>query len=361
LGLLISLQIDTRSIIGYILNRIANFSHFLWNFMLTFSQQRIDELLTSVRSKNIAVIGDVMIDRYIWGSVNRISPEAPVPVVEVESESARTGGAANVANNITSLGAKAFLIGVVGNDYSGKEFRSILEQQGTSAEGIVTDDARPTTVKTRVIAHNQHVVRIDSEEKKDVNEAVQQKIFSVLERHIQELDAIIIEDYNKGVVVTSLIRRIIDLANTHKKIVTIDPKFHNFFEYTNVTVFKPNKKETEEALGMKLRTDEEVIAAGKTLLQRLNAETVLLTRSEQGMSLFEKTGSVVHIPTKARKVADVSGAGDTVIATLTAMIASGASFVEAATLANYAGGIVCGEVGIIPIEPRTLRTSVLEQ
>lgn len=328
--------------------------------MIVFTEQRIDELLTSVRSKNIAVIGDVMIDRYIWGSVNRISPEAPVPVVEVESESTRLGGAANVANNITSLGAKAFLIGVVGNDNSGKEFRSILEQQGTSAEGIVTDETRPTTVKTRVIAHNQHVVRIDSEEKRDVDAATQEKIFAVVERHIKELDAIIIEDYNKGIIVKSLIRRIIDLANKHKTIVTIDPKFHNFFEYTNVTVFKPNKKESEEALGTKLLTDEEVISAGKTLLSRLNAENVLLTRSEKGMSLFEKNGTVTHIPTKARKVADVSGAGDTVIATLTAMIASGASFAEAATLANYAGGIVCGEVGIIPIDPRTLRAAVLE-
>jgi rfaE bifunctional protein kinase chain/domain len=328
--------------------------------MVSFTQQRIDELLTSVRTKNIAVIGDVMIDRYIWGTVNRISPEAPVPVVEVESESTMLGGAANVANNITSLGAKAFLVGVVGNDDSGKQFRSILEQQGTSAEGIVTDGTRPTTVKTRVIAHNQHVVRIDSEEKKDVDAATQEKIFAVVERHINELDAIIIEDYNKGVVVKSLIRRIIDLANKHKKIVTIDPKFHNFFEYTNVTVFKPNKKETEEALGTKLRNDDEVITAGKTLLSRLNAENVLLTRSEKGMSLFEKNGSVTHIPTKARKVADVSGAGDTVIATLTAMIASGATFAEAATLANYAGGVVCGEVGIIPIEPKTLRTAVLE-
>jgi rfaE bifunctional protein kinase chain/domain len=329
--------------------------------MLTFSKQRIDELLTAVRSKNIAVIGDVMIDRYIWGSVNRISPEAPVPVVEVESESTMLGGAANVANNITSLGAKAFLVGVVGSDNSGKQFRSILEQQGTSADGIVTDGTRPTTVKTRVIAHHQHVVRIDSEEKKDVDAATQEKIFAVVEQHINDLDAIIIEDYNKGVVVKSLIRRIIDLANRHNKVVTIDPKFHNFFEYTNVTVFKPNKKETEEALGMKLHTDTEVIAAGKELLARLKAENVLMTRSEKGMSLFEKNGAVTHIPTKARNVADVSGAGDTVIATLTAMIASGASFAEAAALANYAGGIVCGEVGIIPIDPALLRASVLEQ
>lgn len=328
--------------------------------MVIFTEQRIDHLLTTLRSKTIAVVGDVMIDRYIWGTVNRVSPEAPVPVVEVESESSRLGGAANVANNITALGAKAFLVGVVGNDRSGEEFRSILEKQGTSAEGIVTDASRPTTVKTRVIAHHQHVVRIDSEEKKDVAADVQERIYAVLEQRIGSLDAIIIEDYNKGVVVRSLIRRIIDLANKHKKIVTIDPKFHNFFEYTDVTVFKPNKKETEEALGTKLRTDEDVIAAGKNLLTKLNAENILLTRSEKGMSLFEKNGAVTHIPTKARKVADVSGAGDTVIATLTVMMASGANFTESSILANYAGGIVCGEVGIIPIEPAVLRAAVLE-
>ncbi|NUN69319.1 MAG: D-glycero-beta-D-manno-heptose-7-phosphate kinase [Bacteroidetes bacterium] len=328
--------------------------------MIVLTEQRIDGLLSSVRSKTIAVVGDVMIDHYIWGSVHRVSPEAPVPVVEVESESSRLGGAANVANNIAALGAKAFLVGVVGDDRSGEEFRAILERQGTSSEGIVTDPSRPTTVKTRVIAHHQHVVRIDSEEKKDIPADVQERIYAVLEQRIASLDAIIIEDYNKGVVVRSLIRRIIDLANRNGKIVTIDPKFHNFFEYTDVTVFKPNKKETEEALGTKIRTDEDVIAAGTALLERLHAQNILLTRSEKGMSLFERNGTITHIPTKARKVADVSGAGDTVIATLTAMMASGASFTEASVLANYAGGIVCGEVGIIPIEPSALRAAVLE-
>ena len=322
---------------------------------------KIDELLKNVTAKQIAVIGDVMIDRYIWGNVHRISPEAPVPVVEVESESSRLGGAANVANNITALGARSLLIGVVGNDVSGKEFCSILEQQNTPSEGIVVDSTRPTTVKTRVIAHQQHVVRIDSEEKKDVDAGIQSKIMEVLEKNIASIDGIIIEDYNKGVVTKELIRRIIELANKHSKIITIDPKFNHFFDYQNVTVFKPNKKETEEALGKKLKTEEDVIAAGKTLLEKLHAENILLTRSEKGMSLFERNGTVTHIPTFARTVADVSGAGDTVIATLTAMLASGATVGEAALLANIAGGIVCGEVGIIPIEPAVLRRTVLEQ
>ena len=329
--------------------------------MLSITQHRVDELLQNVKTKRIAVIGDVMIDRYIWGNVNRISPEAPVPIVEVESESSRLGGAANVANNIVSLGATAQLIGIVGDDFSGKEFRSILEEQNSSSDGIITDSSRPTTVKTRVIAHHQHVVRIDSEEKKDIGTDIQQKIFSFLEKNIDLIDGIIIEDYNKGVVVKDLIHAIIDLANRKKKIITIDPKLNNFFEYKNVTVFKPNKKETEEAIGKKIHNDADVLAAGKILIEKLKADNILLTRSEKGMSLFEKNGTVSHIPTNARNVADVSGAGDTVIATLTAMLTAGATIGEAALLANYAGGIVCGEVGIITIDPAILRSTIFEQ
>ncbi len=328
--------------------------------MVSITQERVDKLLQNSKTKRIAVIGDVMIDRYIWGTVNRISPEAPVPVVEVENEYSRLGGAANVANNIVSLGARAELIGIVGDDFSGKEFRSILSEQGASSEGIITDSLRHTTVKTRVIAHQQHVVRIDHEEKKDIGSDIQQKIISTLEKNIDLIDGIIIEDYNKGVIVKELIHAVIALANRKKKIITIDPKFNNFFEYKNVTVFKPNKKETEEALGKKLKNDEDVLAAGKALIEKLNAEYVLLTRSEKGMSLFEKNGTVTNIPTNARKVADVSGAGDTVIATLTTMLAAGANIGEAALLANYAGGIVCGEVGIVTIDPSILRSTIFE-
>jgi rfaE bifunctional protein kinase chain/domain len=329
--------------------------------MISINKERITELLHNLMSKRIAVVGDVMIDRYIWGNVNRISPEAPVPIVEVESESSRLGGAANVAINIASLGAKAELIGIVGDDFSGKEFRSILQQQNASSNGIITDSSRPTTVKTRIIAHHQHIVRIDSEEKRDIGPDIQKKILAVMEENIDSIDGIIIEDYNKGVVVKGLIQEIISLANRKNKIVAIDPKFNNFFEYKNVTVFKPNKKEAEEALGIKIHSETDALAAGKLLLEKLNAENILITRSEKGMSLFEKNGTITHIPTVARKVADVSGAGDTVIATLTAMLVAGATMAEAAILANYAGGIVCGEVGIIAIDPETLQSVILEQ
>lgn len=326
--------------------------------MHSITQDRLNTLLASARGKHIAVVGDVMIDHYVWGTVARISPEAPVPVVEVESESTRLGGAANVANNIASLGGRPLLAGVVGDDANGAALRRILDADGTPSAGIITDPSRPTTIKTRVIAHHQHVVRIDSEEKRDIDASVRRALLQAL-TSAERLDGIIIEDYNKGVVVRELIHEVTALARERRIPVTIDPKFNNFFEYRGVTLFKPNKKETEEALGRALRSDDDVLAAGRTLLERLNAENVLLTRSEKGMSLFERNGAVMHIPTRARKVADVSGAGDTVIATLTLMLAAGATVAEAAFLANAAGGVVCGEVGIVPIDAASLTASVL--
>ena len=289
-----------------------------------------------------------------------MSPEAPVPVVDVESESTRLGGAANVANNIASLGGVPILIGVAGKDTAGNELRSLLKGMGFTAEGIIEDATRPTTVKTRVIANHQHVVRIDQEIKDNVNEEIQSKILGTLKSSLGALDGIILEDYNKGVVCKELIPEIISLARTQKKIITVDPKFHNFFEYKNVTVFKPNRKETEEALGKRLTDSQSVEEAGRELIKRLDAENVLLTLGEKGMSLFERGGSVTNVPTRARNVADVSGAGDTVIATLTMAIAAGATVQEASALANFAGGIVCGEVGIVPIERDTLFDTVLE-
>ncbi|MBI3586424.1 MAG: bifunctional hydroxymethylpyrimidine kinase/phosphomethylpyrimidine kinase [Ignavibacteriales bacterium] len=282
-----------------------------------------------------------MMDRYFWGSVARISPEAPVPIVEVESESTRLGGAANVANNIASLGGIPLMIGVVGNDDSGKALRSLISEQGFSTEGVVVDDSRPTTVKTRVIAHHQHVVRVDREVKNDVSEPIQQKILD-------------------GVIVKSLIGELIHLTTSKSKIVTVDPKFNNFFEYKNVTVFKPNRKETEEALSCRLNDRQSIEQAGRTLVQRLEAENILLTLGEKGMSLFERSGGTTHVATMARNVADVSGAGDTVISTLTVALAAGASVREASSLANFAGGIVCGEVGIVPIDTKALHDAVLE-
>jgi rfaE bifunctional protein kinase chain/domain len=328
--------------------------------VVDFSEDRINRLFEQFRGKRIGVIGDLMLDRYYWGTISRISPEAPVPVVEVESQSIRLGGAANVANNIASLGGVPLMIGVIGDDNGGRRLRTLVEEAGFPGSGLVVDPSRPTTTKTRVIAHHQHVVRIDQEVKEDVDKKVQKKILDTLTAEMSTLDAVILQDYNKGVVAKDLIHEISSLARKAGKVVTVDPKFHNFFEYKHVTVFKPNKKETEEALGRRLGDVRSIEQAGWDLIKRLETDNVLLTLGERGMSLFEKGGDVTHVSTRAKNVADVSGAGDTVIATLTMALVAGASIKEASALANHAGGVVCGDVGIVPILPPALLSAVLE-
>lgn len=318
--------------------------------MVQFSNERIQQIFDGLKDKKIAIIGDLMLDVYIWGKVGRISPEAPVPVVDVEEESYRFGGAANVGLNIKSLGGIPLLIGVIGYDREASIFDSLLEENHFIKDGVFVNEERPTTVKTRIIAHSQHVVRIDKEDRNDITEEFENKILDYLKSHLSDLKGIILEDYNKGVLTKGLIKKVIKLANEHKIFVTVDPKFDNFFEFKNVTVFKPNKKETEDILATKLISDETVLHACKTLKEKLNPEYVLLTRGEKGMSLFTSADKFDSIPTKARKVADVSGAGDTVIATLSMALAAGADIKEAATIANLAAGLVCEEVGIVPID-----------
>jgi rfaE bifunctional protein kinase chain/domain len=327
--------------------------------MINISEKKLLQLKKNFKGKRIAVIGDMMLDIYYWGDVKRISPEAPVPVLEVENEFHRFGGAANVALNISSLGGIPESVGVIGCDSFGKVFKSLLSQQNISHSGIIEDDSRPTTAKTRVIADNQQIVRIDKESKEAINKNIQSKIFEYVKSEINNLDGIILQDYNKGVLTSSLIAQLIELANKNKLLITVDPKFNNFYEYKNVTVFKPNRKEAEDILGMKIKSDAEITFAGNTLLKKLNAKNILLTLGEGGIAVFEKGKPEKRMPTKARKVADVSGAGDTVISTLTMALAAGANIYEASYLANYAGGIVCEEVGIIPIEIDKLFDTVL--
>ncbi len=318
--------------------------------MVQFSDERIKQIFDGLNDKKVAVIGDLMLDVYIWGKVGRISPEAPVPVVDVEEESYRFGGAANVGLNIKSLGGIPLLLGVIGYDREASIFDSLLEENHFIKDGIFVDEDRPTTVKTRIIAHSQHVVRIDKEDRKDITEEFENKILDYLKSHLSGLKGIILEDYNKGVLTKNLIKKVIKLANENKIFVTVDPKFDNFFEYKNVTVFKPNKKETEDILATKLISDESVFQACKALKEKLNPGCVLLTRGEKGMSILTADSKFDSIPTKARKVADVSGAGDTVIATLSMALAAGVDIKEAATIANLAAGLVCEEVGIVPID-----------
>lgn len=318
--------------------------------MIKIDNKRLKELKKGFKDKKIAIIGDMMLDCYIMGETKRISPEAPVPVVEVHDEFYRFGGAANCANNILHLTGEPFPIGVIGNDNEGIRFIDILQELRISNRGIIHEPNRPTTIKTRVIAANQHVVRIDKETKADISEENVKKILSILEEHKKTIDAIILQDYNKGVMTAGLIDTVIDFAHKNRILITVDPKFSNFFRYKGVTVFKPNRKEAEDVLGIKIRTDEDVRFAGEKLLNELKADYVLLTLGEGGIAVFEKGKEHKRMPTKARKVADVSGAGDTVISTLTIALAAGANIYEACYLANYAAGIVCEEVGIIPIE-----------
>ncbi|NOY78885.1 MAG: D-glycero-beta-D-manno-heptose-7-phosphate kinase [Calditrichaeota bacterium] len=327
--------------------------------MVPISKEKIVRLFDRFREKKILVLGDVMLDRYLWGVVRRISPEAPVPVVEIEREFARLGGAANVGNNIKSLGGVPYLVGVIGEDRSGEEILSILSENKLPVEGIVRDPERPTTVKTRVIAHGQHVVRTDRESRKPITGQVLEHLKQTLLKLIPRVDAIIIEDYNKGLIVEELILFAIQTAKQFQKPVMVDPKFDNFFTYRDVAVFKPNRKEAEEALGMRLNTRQQIEKAGHLLFEKLNPDCLMITLGEEGMAVFEASDRVSYVPTRARKVRDVSGAGDTVISTLTMALVSGASFPEAASLANRAAGLVCEEVGIVPIDRERLLETYL--
>ena len=329
--------------------------------MIKLSLKRIDQIKNNFKGLKIAIVGDMMLDSYFRGDVKRISPEAPVPVVEVENEFYRFGGAANCALNIQKLGGKPLPIGVIGYDNDGTIFRSLINETDISADGIILDETRPTTSKTRVIAHSQHVVRIDKESKQYVNKEIQKKLFGFIEGHVKDLDGIILQDYNKGVLTPWLIEKIIELANSNHVLITVDPKFNNFFNYKNVTVFKPNRKEAEDVLGMKIRSNDDITIAGNKLLEKLNAKNILLTLGESGIAVFEKDKTEKRMPTKARQVADVSGAGDTVISTLTMALAADANIYESSYLANYAGGLVCEEVGIVPIEKEKLFKTIIAE
>ncbi|MCH7781473.1 D-glycero-beta-D-manno-heptose-7-phosphate kinase [candidate division KSB1 bacterium] len=325
--------------------------------MKSINKKRLNELLNRCKGKSIAVMGDIMLDRYIWGKVVRISPEAPVPVVEVNKESIQLGGAANVANNIKSLGGEPLLFGIVGDDHSGKDLKKLMIDKGFNNQGVLVDHGRPTTLKTRIIADDQHVVRADFESTEDISQHLSDRLFKLLEKSIEDIDGIIIQDYNKGFLTKSFIKNLIELALNHDCPITVDPKFNNFFEYTNVTLFKPNIVETQNALGFSLDSDERVSIAGKLLLERLQCDNVLITRGSEGMSLFSKNYSENKVETKARIIHDVSGAGDTVISTLTMILSAGGDILEAATISNHAAGVVCGEIGIVPITSEKLSSS----
>ncbi len=315
-----------------------------------------NKILSGFKKKRILVIGDLILDRYIWGKVNRISPEAPVPIVEVTSENFLLGGASNVANNIVSLGGHATIVGVAGHDRGGEILRKMLEQRGIHCEGVFWS-SRPTTVKTRVIAHSQQVVRFDREDKAKVDGKVLKGLLGYIHSEISRHDAVIVSDYKKGVVSTELIGEVLKQAKPKKIFVSVDPKVGHFHCYKNVSLITPNVVEASIASGMEIKDEESLVAAGRSLLRKISCDAVLITRGEQGMSLFRKD-KAVHIPTVAKNVYDVTGAGDTVIAAFTLAYATGGSMEEAAVIANHAAGVVVGEVGTAVVTTDQLQKSL---
>jgi rfaE bifunctional protein kinase chain/domain len=316
------------------------------------------KILEKFGKRRILVIGDLILDHYIWGNVRRISPEAPVPVVEVTRESFMLGGAANVAHNIVSMGGKASVIGIAGLDMAGKTLVDMLTEKGVDCNGIFTEN-RPTTVKTRVIAHNQQVVRFDREDSKYVGGTILKGLTEYIKSVGISHDAVIVSDYKKGMVSRDLIRGILGNAKSGKSgtrgglFVAVDPKIGHFDLYRGVSLITPNVMEASSGSGIEIRDEKTLFRAGRALMRKLGCAAVLITRGEQGMSLFEKRG-VTHIPTVARKVYDVTGAGDTVISAFTLAHACGASMEEAAIIANHAAGVVVGEVGTAVASPEQL-------
>ncbi|MCB0283113.1 MAG: D-glycero-beta-D-manno-heptose-7-phosphate kinase [Calditrichae bacterium] len=317
-------------------------------------KNRISDIIERFNGKKILIVGDIMIDEYLSGKVHRISPEAPVPIVEISEEILRFGGAANVALNVKTLGCEPILIGLIGKDRMAENLDILLQNEDMETAGLVQSDIRPTTVKTRIIGDNQHIARVDKEILTYADIAEEKALMKKIEFFIKNADAVIIEDYNKGVLTENIIEFTIQQSSLNDIPVSVDPKFVNFMKYKNVNIFKPNIKETERALARHLDNDQKIIEAGFSLKESLRAESVLLTRGSRGMSLFEGNDDVTHIPTQARNVSDVSGAGDTVISTMTAACIAGASKKEAAYIANIAAGIVVEEVGIIPISKDAL-------
>jgi D-beta-D-heptose 7-phosphate kinase/D-beta-D-heptose 1-phosphate adenosyltransferase len=307
--------------------------------------QRAKEIITSMRGRKVVVLGDVMLDEFVWGDVTRISPEAPVPVVDIQRESFHLGGAANVLANLVALGASASVVGVVGNDVAGERLRSSLRAAGADQdEFLITDEHRPSTVKTRIIAHSQLVVRADRELRTPVNGQTEKRIIEALQGALENAAALIVSDYDKGVVTPRILEKILPLAYARVPVL-IDPKLRNFAAYRPATLVTPNHYEALRMASLEADTDEGLHEAARRIRAALNCDAVLITRGDRGMMLLEGSGAPVFVATAAREVYDVTGAGDTVIATLAAALAAGSSLIEAATLANHAAGIVVGKVG----------------
>lgn len=318
-------------------------------------KQRFDEISGLFSQKSILVIGDVMLDKFMWGKADRISPEAPVPIISVDQISHSPGGAANVALNLSKLSARAYILSIVGDDNESKLLEDSLVNDGVIVK-FIKDSSKTTTTKTRIIAHGQQVVRTDYENKNNISSKQIEYIKDTLQQLSTEIDAIIIEDYNKGLLVKNCIVAILDIAAKHNLPVYVDPKRDNFFIYNKIRLFKPNMFEFDSMINLD-KQNKNFEELGKQLREKIDAEILMVTRGEEGVTLFTDN-NVQTIGTKARKVHDVSGAGDTAISTFVLSDLSGASIQESAMISNYAAGRVCEEVGVVPISLEMIKDIV---
>jgi len=312
---------------------------------IDFSSEELKRHIDRFPQTRILVVGDVIMDEFIWGDVSRISPEAPVPVVDVRHETKMLGGAANVIHNIASLGAKPVLCGVIGDDPTGREIVRAIEELGLASDGLVLEPDRPTSIKTRVVAHDQQVVRFDREVRRGIGPESVARLLGMIEKRRHSLDAVIVADYGKGVVTEAMMKGLRTLVRDSGIVVAVDPKTEHYEYYKGIDILTPNHHEAGAFCRMEIVDRETLIGAGQQILQHLNCRALLITQGKDGMTLFEKGGEISHIPTVARKVYDVTGAGDTVIGTLVLGMASGLDLKQAAIIANFAAGIVVGEVG----------------
>jgi rfaE bifunctional protein kinase chain/domain len=310
------------------------------------AHERLLQLLDNAHGKRITVIGDAMLDIYLSGDVDRVSPEAPVPVVRVRDRRHALGGAANVAQNVAAIGARCDLVAAVGADRGAEVLRAMLEEMSIGVASLVTV-SRSTTQKTRIVARSQQLLRVDEEEDTDISGSDMQRVLEAIRHSIADADAVVLEDYNKGVLVPAVIRAAIDAGVARSLPIVVDPKFKNFFSYRGATVFKPNRRELEAALGAAVDVDHP--DAVPATLQRLGVQHILLTLGDRGMALFSSDGEVARVPTVAREVYDVVGAGDTVTAYLASILAAGGSVLEAAIVANIAAGIEVGKLGAVSV------------
>ncbi|MDR2426706.1 MAG: D-glycero-beta-D-manno-heptose-7-phosphate kinase [Endomicrobium sp.] len=322
---------------------------------------KLINFLNLFEKQTILVIGDTMVDKFIWGKVARISPEAPVPVVEITKETKTLGGAGNVANNITSLGAKAIIVSTIGEDNTGRAMIDMLKERGINSDYLVYDPNRPTIIKTRIIATNQQVVRVDREIKGIFSHSTELKIIKNVEALMPKADGVIISDYGKGVISQKVLKRTIFLAKKHKIPITVDPKIENFKKYKKVTAITPNTKEAIEGMNAKnIATEQDIENLGKKILKMLKSDSVLITRGEMGMTLIQPNNKVTTIPTRAKEVYDVTGAGDTVISTMTLALAAKADLVSAAEIANFSAGIVVAKFGTETTSHDELKKTIID-